>query len=196
MNNEKIDIKYRYYKRITGHCSGGSHFCTPSTLKQLFSIIDVKNKNVIDFGSGTGMLCFICKVLGSEKVVGVEINEQNWLAINPEIKTIIDFEVGDFLSKNYLESNFDVAFSIVGTKESWLYCLTLFKINKCIKTLVMLKPTYADDFKAINLYALSLHYIWSITDIKICFSGSRQVRTLIILKKNEQTKHADLIQID
>jgi SAM-dependent methyltransferase len=169
---------------------------SPSTLKNLFSIIDVNNKNVLDLGSGTGMLLFICKVLGSKTTKGIEINEQNLLAINSSVKIIIDFEVGDFLNKNYLKSNFDVVFSIVGTKESWLYCLTLFKINKCIKTLVMLKPTYADDFKAIDLYTLSLHYIWGIEEIKLSFATSRQRRTLIILKKNERTKHSELIQID
>jgi hypothetical protein len=60
----------------------------------------------------------------------------------------------------------------------------------------MLKPTYADDFKAIDLYTLSLHYIWGIEEIKLSFATSRQRRTLIILKKNERTKHSELIQID
>jgi predicted RNA methylase len=83
---------------------------SPSTLKNLFSIIDVNNKNVLDLGSGTGMLLFICKVLGSKTTKGIEINEQNLLAINSSVKIIIDFEVGDFLNKNYLKSNFDVVF--------------------------------------------------------------------------------------
>ena len=69
-NNVKVEVI------ITPKMSFGTghHDTTWLMTKNLFEI-DLKNKNVLDMGCGTGVLAIVAKKLGAAKVIGIDIDE-------------------------------------------------------------------------------------------------------------------------
>lgn len=55
----------------------GHHSTTTMMVNHLFSI-DLKDKRVIDMGTGTGILAIIAKKLGAARVSGIEIDPSAW----------------------------------------------------------------------------------------------------------------------
>ena len=52
----------------------GHHQTTRLMCKQLFET-DLKNKRVLDMGTGTGILAILAKILGADEVLGIDIDE-------------------------------------------------------------------------------------------------------------------------
>lgn len=53
---------------------GTGHHSTTAAMVRLILRQDIKGKKVIDMGTGTGILAILCKMLGAEEVVAVEID--------------------------------------------------------------------------------------------------------------------------
>jgi ribosomal protein L11 methyltransferase len=76
----------------------GHHDTTWLMCKQLFDL-DLKNKSVLDMGTGTGILAIVAKKLGATSIVGIDIDE--WSAENAKENCIanggadIEIHLGD-----------------------------------------------------------------------------------------------------
>ncbi|MBP9069218.1 MAG: 50S ribosomal protein L11 methyltransferase [Bacteroidia bacterium] len=76
----------------------GHHDTTWLMCKQLFDL-DLKNKSVLDMGTGTGILAIVAKKLGASPIVGIDIDE--WSAENAKENCIandgadIEIKLGD-----------------------------------------------------------------------------------------------------
>lgn len=76
----------------------GHHDTTWLMCKQLFDL-DIKNKSVLDMGTGTGILAILAKKLGASPIVGIDIDE--WSAENARENCIanggadIEIRLGD-----------------------------------------------------------------------------------------------------
>ena len=57
---------------------GSGHHETTSMMLEALLEADMKGKNVIDMGAGTGILSIMASKLGAQKVVGVEIDAGAW----------------------------------------------------------------------------------------------------------------------
>ena len=56
---------------------GTGHHATTFMMMKMMSEIDFKEKKVLDFGTGTGILAILAEKLGSSKIVGIDIDEQS-----------------------------------------------------------------------------------------------------------------------
>ena len=54
---------------------GTGHHATTHLMIELMEIIDFKNKTVVDFGTGTGVLAILAEKCGASKIVGVDYDE-------------------------------------------------------------------------------------------------------------------------
>jgi ribosomal protein L11 methyltransferase len=76
----------------------GHHDTTWLMCKQLFAL-DLKNKSVLDMGTGTGILAIVARKLGASPIVGIDIDE--WSAENARENCIandcadIEIRLGD-----------------------------------------------------------------------------------------------------
>lgn len=77
---------------------GTGHHSTTGNMMRLILDSDLSGKNVIDMGTGTGILAILCKMRGANEVTGIEIdpdayeNAKENAALN---KSDIDFICGD-----------------------------------------------------------------------------------------------------
>jgi len=54
---------------------GTGHHATTHLMIELMEMIDFKNKTVVDFGTGTGVLAILAEKCGASKIVGVDYDE-------------------------------------------------------------------------------------------------------------------------
>ncbi|MBC7536706.1 MAG: 50S ribosomal protein L11 methyltransferase [Ferruginibacter sp.] len=54
---------------------GTGHHATTYLMIREMSLLDCKNKTVIDFGTGTGVLAILAEKLGASKVIGIDIDD-------------------------------------------------------------------------------------------------------------------------
>ena len=85
--------------RIVPHCAfGAGHHETTSMMIEALMTADLKDLNVLDHGTGTGVLAIFAKRLGAKHVLAVDIDEhsvanaQENAALNNEF---IDVQIGD-----------------------------------------------------------------------------------------------------
>lgn len=57
---------------------GTGHHSTTGNMMRFILSEDMKGKNVIDMGTGTGILSILCKMRGADKVTGIEIDPFAW----------------------------------------------------------------------------------------------------------------------
>ncbi len=94
---------------------GTGHHQTTYLIAKLLLEQEFIGKNVLDVGTGTGILAIIAKKLGAKKVIGTEIDEQSLEnakenSARNEINSI-DYLLGDITVVN--EKNFDIVFEII-----------------------------------------------------------------------------------
>lgn len=70
INNVKFDLV------ITPKMSFGTgHHATTHLMIEMMEGIDFKNKSVIDFGTGTGVLAILSEKLGASKITGIDLDD-------------------------------------------------------------------------------------------------------------------------
>lgn len=67
---------------------GTGHHATTWLMMQQMQKIDFKNKAVFDFGTGTGILAILAKILGASKVVATDLDE--WSITNAQENFIVN----------------------------------------------------------------------------------------------------------
>lgn len=57
---------------------GTGHHATTNNMMRLIIESDISGKDVIDMGTGTGILAILCKMKGADNVIGIEIDPFAW----------------------------------------------------------------------------------------------------------------------
>ncbi|MFN0082664.1 MAG: 50S ribosomal protein L11 methyltransferase [Ferruginibacter sp.] len=75
-NFHKVDPAFLYDISVTPKMSFGTgHHATTHLMVAHMSEIDFKNKSVIDFGTGTGVLAILAEKMGAEKILAIDNDE-------------------------------------------------------------------------------------------------------------------------
>ena len=107
--HQKTDVEFEIV--ITPKMSFGTgHHATTFLMMNAMFNLDFINKNILDIGSGTGVLSVLAEKLGAKNILGIDID--NWAFENSKENTIlnncnrINFEIGDV--SNLEDKKFDV----------------------------------------------------------------------------------------
>ena len=79
----------------------GHHSTTFLMANELFKI-DLKEKSVLDMGSGTGLLSILSEKLGAKNCIGIDIDD--WADKNAKENAVLNQRIGNFIrdtGKNY-----------------------------------------------------------------------------------------------
>lgn len=98
---------------------GTGHHATTQLMMEAMQSLAIKNKSVLDFGTGTGILAILAALLGAQTITGVE-NEQ-WSCENAVYNA----------SRNNIE-NFQVLYGSLEQVEGQHYDIILANINRHI----------------------------------------------------------------
>lgn len=98
---------------------GTGHHATTQLMMEAMQSLAIKNKTVLDFGTGTGILAILAAMLGAKTITGIE-NEQ-WSCENAVFNA----------SRNNIE-NFNVHFGSLEQVEGQQYDIILANINRHI----------------------------------------------------------------
>ncbi len=102
------DVQYEII--ITPKMSFGTgHHATTYLMLQQMRTLNFKNKSVLDFGTGKGILAILAEKLGAEKVMAIDIDEWSILNAEENIKSnnckAISLQLSDKVEMN---ENFDI----------------------------------------------------------------------------------------
>ncbi len=107
----ELDSKYKYEIIIQPkNTFGTGHHETTQLVLQMMLNTDFKNKNVFDYGCGTGVLSIFASMLGADKILAIDIDD--WSAENImencalNSVTTIEFKKGDLAIVE--QTNFDM----------------------------------------------------------------------------------------
>jgi ribosomal protein L11 methyltransferase len=146
----------------------GHHDTTWLMCKQLFDL-DLKNKSVLDMGTGTGILAIVAKKLGASPIVGIDIDE--WSAENARENCIandaaeIEIRLGDKDLLNDYE-----AFDVI-----------LANINKNVLRIQL--PTYAKLLKQEGVLLMSGFFTTDVNELEK-FAGEQGLKLIERYTKN------------
>ncbi len=141
----------------------GEHETTKLILKMLEKL-DIKEKKVLDAGSGTGVLGIAAAKLGAGKVIAFDNDE--WCKINGDENVIL----------NELEEKVEIRFATIDQIPENEFDLVIANINKNILkdiyediiykiakggTLILSGLLNTDKYEMINLYSKKLKFIYS-----------------------------------
>lgn len=88
-NFHKADPAFLYDISVTPKMSFGTgHHATTHLMVAHMSEIDFKNKTVIDFGTGTGVLAILAEKMGAEKILAIDNDE--WSITNAEENIVVN----------------------------------------------------------------------------------------------------------
>lgn len=94
--------------KIVPHCAfGAGHHETTSMMIEALLSSDLSGKNVLDHGTGTGVLAIFAKRLGAQKVVAVDIDDKS-VANAKENAVLNGEEIEVCLGDTVLEGNYDL----------------------------------------------------------------------------------------
>lgn len=103
----------------------GLHETTQDILKLILNKLDVKNKSVLDIGTGSGILSIASSVAGASNVVAVDIRDvKDEVELNASLNNLsnISTVVGDILDGNSLiTDSFDWIFINIGGEETKMF---------------------------------------------------------------------------
>ncbi|MBK7817078.1 MAG: 50S ribosomal protein L11 methyltransferase [Sphingobacteriaceae bacterium] len=147
----------------------GHHDTTWLMCKQLFDL-DLKNKSVLDMGTGTGILAIVAKKLGASPILGIDIDE--WSAENAKENCIanggadIEIKLGD---KELLDNYKDFA-------------VILANINKNVLKIQI--PLYSKLLKADGVLLMSGFFTTDVDELEK-FANQNQLKLVERYNKND-----------
>jgi ribosomal protein L11 methyltransferase len=150
----KTDLKAKYEIIIDPKMSFGTgHHETTSMMAEYILEIDIKDKTVMDMGTGTGILGILASMIGCTKIVGID--NDSWCYENAE----------ENIEKNNIH-NFDMILGDAGMLKSYPNTFDVFIANINRHILLADIKYYVKSMKTPSILLLSGFYLEDLVDIE------------------------------
>jgi len=150
----KTDLKAKYEIIIDPKMSFGTgHHETTSMMAEYILEIDIKDKTVMDMGTGTGILGILASMIGCTKIVGID--NDSWCYENAE----------ENIEKNNID-NFEMVLGDAGMLKSYLNMFDVFIANINRHILLADIKYYVKSMKNPSVLLLSGFYLEDLPDIE------------------------------
>jgi len=150
----KTDLKAKYEIIIDPKMSFGTgHHETTSMMAEYILEIDIKDKTVMDMGTGTGILGILASMIGCTKIVGID--NDSWCYENAE----------ENIEKNNIH-NFEMILGDAGMLKSYPNTFDVFIANINRHILLADIKYYVKSMKKPSVLLLSGFYLEDLVDIE------------------------------
>jgi ribosomal protein L11 methyltransferase len=150
----KTDLKSKYEIIIDPKMSFGTgHHETTSMMAEYILEIDIKDKTVMDMGTGTGILGILASMIGCTKIVGID--NDSWCYENAE----------ENIEKNNID-NFEMVLGDAGMLKSYPNMFDVFIANINRHILLADIKYYVKSMKNPSVLLLSGFYLEDLPDIE------------------------------
>jgi ribosomal protein L11 methyltransferase len=150
----KTDLKAKYEIIIDPKMSFGTgHHETTSMMAEYILEIDIKDKTVMDMGTGTGILGILASMIGCTKIVGID--NDSWCYENAE----------ENIEKNNI-NNFEMILGDAGMLKSYPNTFDVFIANINRHILLADIKYYVKSMKNPSVLLLSGFYLEDLVDIE------------------------------
>lgn len=150
----KTDLKAKYEIIIDPKMSFGTgHHETTSMMAEYILEIDIKDKTVMDMGTGTGILGILASMIGCTKIVGID--NDSWCYENAE----------ENIEKNNI-NNFEMILGDAGMLKSYPNTFDVFIANINRHILLADIKYYVKSMKNPSILLLSGFYLEDLVDIE------------------------------
>ena len=123
--DEEFEGKTKINFISQGAFGTGLHETTQDILKLILNKLDMKEKTVLDIGTGSGILSIASAIAGASEVVAVDIRDvEDEVMLNASLNNLSNIEVvvGDILeNSNLVNKNFDWIFINIGGEETKMF---------------------------------------------------------------------------
>ena len=123
--DEEFEGKTKINFISQGAFGTGLHETTQDILKLILNDLNLKNKTVLDIGTGSGILSIAASISGAKSVVAVDIRDvEDEVMLNASLNNLTNIEavVGNILEdKTLIKENFDWIFINIGGEETKLF---------------------------------------------------------------------------
>ena len=123
--DEEFEGKTKINFISQGAFGTGLHETTQDILKLILNKLDMKEKTVLDSGTGSGILSIASAIAGASEVVAVDIRDvEDEVMLNASLNNLSNIEVvvGDILeNSNLVNKNFDWIFINIGGEETKMF---------------------------------------------------------------------------
>ena len=124
-HDEEFEGKTKINFISQGAFGTGLHETTQDILKLILNKLDMKEKTVLDIGTGSGILSIASAIAGASEVVAVDIRDvEDEVMLNASLNNLSNIEVvvGDILeNSNLVNKNFDWIFINIGGEETKMF---------------------------------------------------------------------------
>ena len=123
--DEEFEGKTKINFISQGAFGTGLHETTQDILKLILNDLNLKNKTVLDIGTGSGILSIAASISGAKSVVAVDIRDvEDEVMLNASLNNLTNIEavVGNILEdKTLIKENFDLIFINIGGEETKMF---------------------------------------------------------------------------
>ena len=123
--DEEFEGKTKINFISQGAFGTGLHETTQDILKLILNDLNLKNKTVLDIGTGSGILSIAASISGAKSVVAVDIRDvEDEVMFNASLNNLTNIEavVGNILEdKTLIKENFDWIFINIGGEETKMF---------------------------------------------------------------------------
>ncbi len=123
--DEEFEGKTKINFISQGAFGTGLHETTQDILKLILNDLNLKNKTVLDIGTGSGILSIAASISGAKSVVAIDIRDvEDEVMLNASLNNLTNIEavVGNILEdKTLIKENFDWIFINIGGEETKMF---------------------------------------------------------------------------
>lgn len=123
--DEEFEGKMKINFISQGAFGTGLHETTQDILKLILNTLDLKDKTVLDIGTGSGILSIAASIAGAKNVIAVDIRDvEDEVILNASLNNLNNVEavVGNILDDDTLvKDNFDWIFINIGGEETKMF---------------------------------------------------------------------------
>ena len=123
--DEEFEGKTKINFISQGAFGTGLHETTQDILKLILNDLNLKNKTILDIGTGSGILSIAASISGAKSVVAVDIRDvEDEVMLNASLNNLTNIEavVGNILEdKTLIKENFDWIFINIGGEETKMF---------------------------------------------------------------------------
>lgn len=123
--DEEFEGKTKINFISQGAFGTGLHETTQDILKLILNDLNLKNKTVLDIGTGSGILSIAASISGAKSVEAVDIRDvEDEVMLNASLNNLTNIEavVGNILEdKTLIKENFDWIFINIGGEETRMF---------------------------------------------------------------------------